>query len=238
MNAAVARSSGLFGRSAALRCRRCVVATLVPARRLVAGLLAGILALPLPTLAQQAPSPAPFKPEELDQLVAPIALHPDPLLAQILMASTYPLDVVQAARFVKDNPNLKGDQLDTALKQQNWDDSVKSLTFFPEVLAMMDAKVDWTQKLGDAFLAQQKGVLDAVQRLRARAQAEGTLKSGPEMTVSSEPAAAVPGPQGPQGPQGPAGPPGPPGAPAQQPVVVEQSPPTIITIEPTNPQVI
>ena len=218
----------------------------VLARRTVACVIAGIVAVPLPAVAQQAAAapaqqaaaPAPFKTEELDQLLAPIALHPDPLLAQILMASTYPLQVVEAARFVKDNPNLKGDQLDEALKKFDWDDSVKSLTNFAEVLAMMDAKTDWTQKLGDAFLAQQKEVLDAVQRLRAKAQAQGTLKSGPEMTVKSEPAAAAPGPQGPQGPQGPAGPPGPPGAPAQQPVIVEQAPPTVITIQPTNPQVI
>src|SRR5678815_5658650 len=93
----------------------------------------GLVALPLPALAQG--SPPPFKPEELDQLVAPIALQPDKLLAQVLMASTYPLEIVQAARWVKDNAKLQGDQLTEALKEQTWDDSVKSLVFFPQVKA-------------------------------------------------------------------------------------------------------
>ncbi len=187
-----------------------------------------VVAAPLTAPAQQNAPPAPFKAEELEQLVAPIALYPDPLLAQILMASTYPLDVVQAARFVKENPNLKGDQLNEALKKENWDDSVKSLVSFPQVLAMMDAKLDWTQKLGDGFLAQQSGVMDAVQRLRARAHAEGTLNSTPEQTVTVEPArAAAPGAPAPpvQGQ-----------APSQ--VVVQQAPPTVITIQPTNPEVV
>ena len=85
--------------------------------------------LPPPAMAQGAPQP--LSPEQIDQLVAPIALHPDKLLAQILMASTYPLEVVQAARFVKENPKVQGDQLNEALKQYTWDDSVKSLVFFP-----------------------------------------------------------------------------------------------------------
>jgi uncharacterized protein DUF3300 len=187
-----------------------------------------VVAAPLTAPAQQNPLPAPFKAEELDQLVAPIALYPDPLLAQILMASTYPLEVVQAARFAKENPNLKGDQLNEALKEQNWDDSVKSLVSFPQVLAMMDAKLDWTQKLGDGFLAQQKEVMDAVQRLRARAHAEGNLKSTPEQKVTVEPATpAAPGAAAP-----------PPPGPAPSPVVVQQAPPTVITIQPTNPQVV
>src|SRR5262245_38172848 len=124
----------------------------------------------------QAPSAAAFTAEQLEQIAAPIALYPDSILAQTLMASTYPLEVVQAARFVKDNPNLKGTQLDEKLKEQTWDDSVKSLVYFPQVLTLMDQKLDWTQKLGDAFLAQQKELLAAVQRLRARAQAQGNLK--------------------------------------------------------------
>src|SRR5256885_7207767 len=130
-----------------------------------------VLVLPPPATAQDTPKG--FKPEELDQLVAPIALHPDALLAQVLMASTYPLEVVQAARFVTENATLKGDQLNEALKQQPWDDSVKSLTTFPTVLAMMSEKLDWLQKLGDAFLAQQQDLMAAVQRLRARAQTQG-----------------------------------------------------------------
>src|SRR6185369_1475371 len=135
---------------------------------------------------QQAPAqgaPA-FKKEEIEQLVAPIALYPDSLVAQILMASTYPLEVVEAARWSKANSSLKGKALEDALQQQAWDASVKSLTAFPQVLAQMNEKLDVTQKLGDAFLAQQKEVLDAVQRLRAKADAAGNLKSGKEQTVS------------------------------------------------------
>src|SRR5881396_2202193 len=144
------------------------------------------VAVPLPTVAQQDRPATLFKAEELDQLAASIALYPDPLVAQILMASTYPLEVVQAARFAKENPSLKGAQLDEALKKQSWDDSVKSLVAFPQVLAMMDAKLDWAQKLGDAFLSQQKELMDAVQRLRARAQAEGNLKSTAQQNVTVE----------------------------------------------------
>ena len=102
-----------------------------------------LVAVPWPVPAQQQEQAAPsFTPEQLDQIVAPIALYPDPLLAQIFMASTYPLEVVQAARFAKDSANLKGDQLDQALKNQPWDDSVKSLVTFPQVLSMMDSKLD------------------------------------------------------------------------------------------------
>ena len=128
-------------------------------RKVLVWLLLGIVFVPLPTLSQDAPKT--FKPEELDQLAAPIALHPDPLVAQILMASTYPLEIVQAARFVKDNPKLKDDQLNQALQQHPWDDSVKSLVFFPQVLTMMNDKLDWLQKLGDAFLSQQQDLMAA-----------------------------------------------------------------------------
>jgi hypothetical protein len=145
-----------------------------------------IAALLLPAAAQGAPEPAPFKPEEMEQLVAPIALYPDALVAQILMASTYPLEVVAANRWVKANPGLKDKALEDALQKQAWDPSVKSLAAFPQVLAMMDEKVDWTQKLGDAFLGQQKEVLAAVQKLRARADAQGNLKSSKEQTVTKE----------------------------------------------------
>jgi hypothetical protein len=124
-----------------------------------------------------------FKPEEIEQLVAPVALYPDPLVAQILMASTYPLEVVSAARWQKSNPGLKGKQLEDALQQLPWDPSVKSLASFPQVLTMMDQKLDMTQKLGDAFLAQQKDVMDAIQRLRAKADQAGNLKSSKEQKV-------------------------------------------------------
>src|SRR4029078_13163154 len=135
---------------------------------------------PAPGPAGAAPAPASsatFKKEELEQLVAPIALYPDSLVAQILMASTYPLEVVEAARWAKANPGLKEKALEDALQQQKWDPSVKSLTAFPQVLSAMNEKLDVTQKLGDAFLAQQKEVLEAVQRLRGRAEAAGNLKS-------------------------------------------------------------
>jgi hypothetical protein len=98
-----------------------------------------------------------LKPEELEALVAPVALYPDTLLAEVLMASTYPLEVVQADRWAKANKNLKDDQLKAAVAKQNWDDSVKALVATPSVLDMMSAKLDWTQKLGDAVLAQQPG---------------------------------------------------------------------------------
>src|SRR5881394_2646956 len=101
-----------------------------------------------------------FKPEELDQIVAPIALYPDSLLAQVFMASTYPLEIVQADRWVKANPKLK-DSPD-ALNKLTWDPCVKSLLDFPQVLTMMSEKLDWTVKLGDAFIADQKTVMDAV----------------------------------------------------------------------------
>ena len=120
-------------------------------------------------LAQQDNHAPIYSPPQLDQLLAPIALYPDSLLAQILMASTYPLEVVEAARWVQDpnNARLRGDQLDAALQPQTWDPSVKSLVPFPQVLQMMDSKLDWTQALGNAFLAQQADVMDSVQRLRA-----------------------------------------------------------------------
>jgi len=154
--------------------------------RVVVSFLVLLLVLPPGVIAQQpAGSPA-FKPEELEQLAAPIALYPDSLVAQILMASTYPLEVVQADRFAKQNKNLKGDPLTKALEAQTWDPSVKSLVNFPQVLTMMSEKLDWTQKLGDAFLAQQKDVMGTIQKLRAKAQAAGNLKTTKEQVVIVE----------------------------------------------------
>ena len=151
-----------------------------------AWLLILLLAVPPGVIAQQAAANASFKQEELDQLVAPIALHPDALVSQILMASTYPLEVVQADRWAKQNASLKGDALAKALEAQGWDPSVKSLVNFPQVLTMMSEKLDWTQKLGDAFIADQKKVLDTIQSLRAKAQASGNLKTTKEQTVVVE----------------------------------------------------
>src|SRR4030095_16091502 len=119
-------------------------------------------------------------------LAAPIALYPDSLVAQILIAATYPLEIVQADRFAKQNKNLKGDALTKALEQQKWEPSIKSLVNFPQVLTMMSEKLDWTQKLGDAFLADQKLVLDTIQSMRAKAQAAGNLKTTKEQIVIVE----------------------------------------------------
>jgi len=154
--------------------------------RILACLIATLLVVPPGLIAQQAGQAPVFKQEELDQLLAPIALHPDSLISQILMASTYPLEVVQADRFAKQNTSLKGDALTKALEAQSWDPSVKSLVNFPQVLAMMSDKLDWTQKLGDAFLADQKVVLDTIQSLRAKAQASGNLMTTKEQTVIVE----------------------------------------------------
>jgi hypothetical protein len=154
--------------------------------------LAALLLLPGGVLAQESGKPEPqaqaktFSQEQLDQLLAPVALYPDDLLTQLLMASTYPLEVVKANNWVKQNKDLKGDALTKALEKQEWDPSVKSLVNFPQVLQMMTDKLDWTQKVGDAFLAQQKDVLDTVQQLRKKAYDSGNLKSGKEQKVVVE----------------------------------------------------
>jgi hypothetical protein len=124
-----------------------------------------------------------FKQEELAQILAPVALYPDPLLAQVLMASTYPLEVVEAARWLKDNSSLKDSALDSALKDKNWEVSVKSLVHFPDVLQMMNDKIEWTEKMGNAFLAQKDDVMDTVQTLRAKSKDAGNLKTTKEQTV-------------------------------------------------------
>src|SRR3989449_9236839 len=137
-------------------------------------------------------SPAPmqakpvFTQQELDQMLAPIALYPDSLLTQILMASTYPLEVVEAARWSRANTSLKGDQAVQAVTQNSWDPSVKSLVAFPQILQMMDEKLDWTERLGDAFLAQQTQVMDTVQNLRQKAYEAGNLKSTDQVRVDQQ----------------------------------------------------
>src|SRR5882757_10103493 len=122
-----------------------------------------------PAPSQPPPTVELLKPEQLEALVAPIALYPDELLANVLAASTYPLEVVQADRWAKANKSLK------AVDKQAWDDSVKALASTPDVLSMMSDKVDWTKDLGDAVLAQQPDVMDAIQRLRAKAQKNNKL---------------------------------------------------------------
>ena len=127
-----------------------------------------------------------LKPEQVEALVSPIALYPDPLLSEVLMASTYPLEIVEAERWVRANQNLKGDQLKAAVDKQEWDDSVKALVATPDVLQMMSDKLDWTRDLGDAVLAQQGDVMDAVQRLRTKAQSNNKLATNKQQTVSTE----------------------------------------------------
>ena len=146
------------------------------------------LALPVGGLSQgDAEAPAVFRQEELDQMLAPIALYPDSLLVQILMAATYPLEVVAAARWVKANPDLKDDRLAEAMEQRDWDPSVKSLVNVPSVLDMMNERLDWMQKLGDAFLAQEEQIMATVQTLREKAYTQGSLRtSGNQHVVVQE----------------------------------------------------
>jgi hypothetical protein len=128
----------------------------------------------------------PFTTEQLDQMLAPVALYPDALLSQVLMAATYPLEIVEAARWSQANPNLKGEAAVAAVKDKSWDVSVKSLVAFPQTLQMMSNQLDWTQKLGDAMIGQQKDVATAIQRLRAKAEAAGNLKSTPQQKVTTQ----------------------------------------------------
>ncbi|MBM3646640.1 MAG: DUF3300 domain-containing protein [Alphaproteobacteria bacterium] len=156
-------------------------------RRHLLGLSTFVLAVgPGAALRAQDAANKPFTSEQLDQLLAPIALYPDALLSQVLMAASYPLEVVEAARWSQANPTLKGDAAVAAVKDKDWDVSVKSLVAFPQVLDMMNKNLDWTRKLGDAMIGQQKEVADAVQRLRARAVAAGNLKSTPQQKVTTQ----------------------------------------------------
>ena len=124
---------------------------------------------------------------QLQSLVAPIALYPDSLLSQMLMAATYPLEVAEANNWLNSNSRLSKSQIEDALKNQTWDNSVKSLVSFPEALNMLGSKLDWTQKLGDAYLAQPKDLMQAVQALRVKAKQAGNLKSSEQITVSADP---------------------------------------------------
>lgn len=163
--------------------------------------------------AQQAPL---FSTQQIDQLTAQIALYPDSLLSQVLMASTYPTDVAEAAKWSRANPDAKGDEAVTMVQNQPWDTSVQSLVAFPQVTIMMGEKPEWVKDLGDAFLAQPEDVMDSVQRLRAQAQKAGNLKSNEQMTVTVEPL-----------------------PPPETTVVIRQAPPQqIIVIQPAQPSVV
>lgn len=139
-----------------------------------------------PAAAQSAPAVAPaYTAAQIDQWVAPVALYPDALLSQILMASTYPANVIRAAQWSKDNPKMEGDAAIQAVASQPQDPSVKSLVAFPQLMSLMGENPPWVQNLGDAFLAQPKDVMDSVQRLRALAQKTGALQSTPQQTVTT-----------------------------------------------------
>jgi hypothetical protein len=125
-------------------------------------------------------------PQQLDDLVAPIALYPDPLLGQVLVACTYPVELVEAQQWLQANSSLHGQQLTDAARQENWDASVQALVAMPDVLLKLTQDIRWTTDLGNAFLAQQAEVMNAVQRMRARAQANGKLQSNPQETVTTE----------------------------------------------------
>ena len=140
----------------------------------------------MPALAQAPTDRKPFSPEELDQMLAPIALYDDALLSQVLMATSYPLEIVEAARWSQANPNLKGDAAVKAVADKTWDVSVKSLVAFPSILKQLSDHLDWTQKLGDAMIGQQADVATSIQRLRAKASTAGTLKTGKEQTVTTQ----------------------------------------------------
>jgi hypothetical protein len=154
--------------------------------------LAVIVALGAPLALAQAPdASAPpeapkLKPEQLDALVAPIALYPDPLLSQALMASTYPLEIIQAQQWLARNSKLKGDELQKAVQAQPWDPSVQATATMPDLLKRLGEDITWTTNLGNAFLAQQADVMDAVQRLRMKAKSDGKLESNDKMVVQTQ----------------------------------------------------
>jgi len=143
---------------------------------------------PAPAPGQAAPAP-PYTqqtPEQLQRLVAPIALYPDSLVAQILAASTFPEQVVEADRWAQAHPDLKGADLGKAADPQPWDPSVKALTAFPSVLGNMDKNLSWTSSLGDAYYNQQQDVMDAVQVMRRKAEDSGNLKTTPQQKVTEQ----------------------------------------------------
>ena len=173
----------------------------------------------LAAIAAQAQDAKPFTSEQLDQMTAQIALYPDSLLSQVLMATTYPDEFAEAAKWSKAHPDAKGDDAVKMVEGENWDASVASLVGFPEVLVTFGEKPDWVKNMGDAFLAQPEDVMDSVQRLRAQAEKAGNLKSNEQVKVSKEAAAPA-------------------SAPAGSTTVVQQAPPQVIVIQPAQPSVV
>ena len=160
-------------------------------RQALSVVCAALLLASVPLLVAQPapPSPTPAQalmPDQLDNLIAPIALYPDALLSQVLVAATYPLEVVEAAQWLQQNPNLRGQQLVDAARQQNWDASIQALVVFPDVVNLLNSNVRWTTDLGNAFLAQQADVMNSVQRMRVRAMAAGKLNSNSQETVATQ----------------------------------------------------
>jgi Protein of unknown function (DUF3300) len=162
----------------------------------------------------QEPSAAPIPPDQLDSLVAPIALYPDPLLAQVLAASTYPVEIIQLQQWLAKNPGLKDKALEDAVAKQPWDPSVQGLAGLPDVVKRLADDIQWTTDLGNAFLAQQKDVMDAVQRMRAKAQEKGNLSSNQQQTVETKTVEN------------------------QQVIVIEQANPQVVYVPSYNPTVI
>src|SRR6201996_2863422 len=167
-----------------MRCRSFLLALAVLAATSIGAAAQQPAASPSPAPAEAQPDQPLLKPEQLEALVAPIALYPDALLANMLAAATYPLEVVEADRFVKDKKDLKGDALKAEVDKKGWDDSVKALTATPSVLDMMGDKLDWTKSLGDAMLAQQADLMDAIQRLREKARSNNKLSSTKQQKVT------------------------------------------------------
>ncbi|MGO4884572.1 MAG: DUF3300 domain-containing protein [Bryobacteraceae bacterium] len=166
----------------------------MPAKNWTYGLAAFAALVLLYTVAAQSPPPAPaapppgapVPPQQLDDLVAPIALYPDPLLGEILAAATYPMEIAEAEQWLHDHPRWKPEKLMKEAKKQNWDPSVQGLVAFPDVLDRFSQDIGWTTQLGNAFLAQQADVMQAVQRMRAQAMAKGVLRSNPQETVTTQ----------------------------------------------------
>ncbi len=173
-----------------------------------------------------------FSTAQIDQWVAPVALYPDALLSQVLMASTYPTNVAQAVQWSHDNPLKQGDAAIQAVSDQPWDASVKSLVAFPQLMALMGENPQWVQNLGDAFLAQPQDVMDSVQRLRQLAQQTGSLKSSTEQKVITTTKKAVPVKQTVTAPVIPSN-----TVLTANPVITEPAT-TVISIEPANPDVV
>ena len=169
-----------------------------------------------------------FTQEQLEQMAAPIALYPDPLLAQVLMASTYPGEVAEAVTWSKANPNAKGDDAVKQVANQPWDPSVQSLVAFPAALATLGQDPAWVQRVGDAFLAQPDAVMDSVQRLRRQAQAAGHLESNEQQRVSVQPAAPASSSSG-EVVQQPA---------ATQTIIIEPTQPQVVYVPSYNPSVV